>query len=152
DLPSSSTERRGSGSRAGTRSASTTWLTLLGGPEGRLGAGTEEAMRWEGQRESDEIEDRRGLRIPRGGAVIGGGGLVLVLLFSMLTGADPRQVLEIAQGVSDVASGPESQQQQGKEGAPSDETGRFAAVVLGSTEDVWGEVFSERGRRYERPK
>ena len=109
-------------------------------------------MRWEGERESDEIEDRRGLRIPRGGAVIGGGGLVLVLLFSLLTGADPRQVLEIAQGVSDVGSGSGEPQPSGPTGAPSDETGRFAAVVLGSTEDVWGEVFAEKGRHYERPR
>src|SRR5262245_44349177 len=122
-----------------------------GGRESRLGRGAEEAMRWEGQRESDQIEDRRGLRIPRGGAVIGGGGLVLVLLFSMLTGADPRQVIEIVQGASDVSSGP-PEEQQGKLGAPGDQTGRFAAVILGSTEDVWGEVFSERGRRYEQPR
>ena len=108
-------------------------------------------MRWEGERESGEVEDRRGLRVPRGGALIGAGGLVLVLLFSMLTGADPRQVLEIAQGVSQVGAGP-AEAQQAPLGAPSDRTGRFAAVVLGSTEDVWGEVFSERGRRYERPR
>ncbi len=108
-------------------------------------------MRWEGERESSEVEDRRGMRIGRGGALIGGGGLVLVLLFSMLTGADPRQVLEIAQGVSDVGAG-QTEAQPGPMGAPTDETGRFAAVVLGSTEDVWGEIFAEKGRRYERPR
>jgi uncharacterized protein len=108
-------------------------------------------MRWEGERESSEIEDRRGMRIPRGGALIGGGGLVLVLLFSLLTGADPRQVLEIAQGVSNVGSG-QTEAQPGPLGAPTDATGRFAAVVLGSTEDVWGEIFAEKGRRYERPR
>jgi predicted metalloprotease len=108
-------------------------------------------MRWEGERESSEVEDRRGMGIGRGSAVIGGGGLVLVLLFSMLTGADPRQVLEIAQGVSNVGSGP-AEQQAGPMGAPSDETGRFASVVLGSTEDVWGEVFQEKGQHYERPR
>jgi predicted metalloprotease len=108
-------------------------------------------MRWEGERESSEVEDRRGMRVGRGGALIGGGGLVLVLLFSMLTGADPRQVIEIVQGASDVSSGP-AEQPAGPMGAPSDATGRFAAVVLGSTEDVWGEVFAEKGRHYERPR
>jgi hypothetical protein len=108
-------------------------------------------MRWEGERESSEVEDRRGMRIPRGGVVIGGGGLVLVLLFSMLTGADPRQVLEIAQGVSNVGAG-QTEAQPGPMGAPTDATGRFAAVVLGSTEDVWGEIFAEKGRHYERPR
>ena len=109
-------------------------------------------MRWEGERESSEVEDRRGMRIGRGSAVIGGGGLVLVLLFSMLTGADPRQVLEIAQGVSNVGAGAPDEQQAGPMGAPTDASGRFAAVVLGSTEDVWGEIFAEKGRRYERPR
>ncbi|HTO06878.1 MAG TPA: neutral zinc metallopeptidase [Myxococcota bacterium] len=108
-------------------------------------------MKWEGERESDQVEDRRGMSIGRGGAVIGGGGLLLILLFSALTGTDPRQVLEIAQGVSDVASGP-GQGEAGKMGAPSDEGGKFASVVLASTEDVWGEIFSEHGKRYQPPR
>ena len=37
-------------------------------------------------------------------------------------------------------------------GAPSDQLGQFASAVLGSTEDVWGSVFSESGRTYARPK
>jgi hypothetical protein len=105
-------------------------------------------MKWRGERESDAVEDRRGISIGRGGAVIGGGGLLLILLFSALTGTDPRRVLEIAQGVSQVGDGPT---ETGPVGAPADETGKFAAVVLASTEDVWGQVFAERGQRYERP-
>jgi uncharacterized protein len=112
--------------------------------------GTLPVMKWEGERESDQVEDRRGMSLGRGGAAIGGGAVLLILLFSALTGTDPRQMLEIAQGVSDVASGP--QEQSGKLGAPSDEGGRFAAVVLASTEDAWGEIFSERGKRYEPPR
>lgn len=106
-------------------------------------------MKWRGQRESDAVEDRRGMSVGRGGAMIGGGGLILILLFSALTGTDPRQVLEIAQGVSQVGDGPA---ESGPMGAPADETGKFAAVVLASTEDVWSEVFAERGQRYERPR
>ncbi|MFI5314137.1 MAG: neutral zinc metallopeptidase [Myxococcota bacterium] len=106
-------------------------------------------MKWEGERESDAVEDRRGLRLGPGGAAIGGGGLLLVLLFSVLTGTDPTQVLEIAQSVSDGRSAPS---ETGPVGAPADEAGKFAAVVLASTEDVWSEVFEERGQRYERPR
>jgi uncharacterized protein len=106
-------------------------------------------MKWEGERESEQVEDRRGMSVGRGGAVIGGGGLLLILLFSALTGTDPRQVVEIVNGVSQVGSGPS---EPGKMGTPTDETGRFAAVVLASTEDVWTEVFSERGKQYEKPR
>jgi hypothetical protein len=106
-------------------------------------------MKWRGERESDAVEDRRGMRIGRGGALIGGGGLLLVLLFSVLTGTDPTQVLEIARGVSSVRSAPS---EPGPLGAPADETGKFAAVVLASTEDAWSEIFAERGQQYERPR
>jgi hypothetical protein len=106
-------------------------------------------MKWRGERESDAVEDRRGMSIGRGGAALGGGALLLILLFSALTGTNPQQVLEIAQGVSQVGGAPA---ESGPMGAPADETGKFAAVVLGSTEDVWTEVFSKRGQRYERPR
>ena len=105
-------------------------------------------MKWEGERESEEVEDRRGMGIGRGGAAIGGGGLLLVLLISVLTGTDPTQVLQLVTGGGNAAAPPE---QSGKMGAPGDETGKFASVVLASTEDVWTEVFSQRGQRYEKP-
>ena len=107
-------------------------------------------MRWRGGRESDQVEDRRDMRAPRGGCVaIGGGGLILVLLISMLLGVDPSALLEATQGV-DVGAGAPAE--PGQMGAPSDESGQFVAVVLGSTEDVWSEIFAERGGRYERPR
>jgi predicted metalloprotease len=104
-------------------------------------------MRWRGGRASGRVEDRRGMRIG-GGAALGGGGLILVLLISALMGIDPRAVLDATQGV-DVGAGPA---EQGPTGAPADEAGRFAAVVLGSTEDVWNEIFAERGARYDAPR
>jgi predicted metalloprotease len=107
-------------------------------------------MKWRGERESDAVEDRRGMRVGRGGAVVGGGALLLILLVSALTGTDPRQLLEVAQGVSQVDG--DRAVESGPMGAPADETGKFAAVVLASTEDAWGEIFAERGQRYERPR
>src|SRR5688572_21178142 len=106
-------------------------------------------MRWRGGRGSDQVEDRRGLRVPRGGVALGGGGLILVLLISALMGIDPTAVIDATQGV-DVGAGAPAE--QGQMGAPTDEGGQFASVVLGSTEDVWTEIFSERGGRYERPR
>jgi hypothetical protein len=106
-------------------------------------------MRWRGGRESDRVEDRRGMRAPRGGIAIGGGGLILLLLISALFGVDPRALLEATQGV-DVGAGAPAE--RGPTGAPLDEAGQFAAVVLASTEDVWSEIFAERGGRYEPPR
>jgi hypothetical protein len=106
-------------------------------------------MRWKGERESDQIEDRRGMSVGRGGIALGGGGLLLVLLFALLTGTDPTQLLET---VSQVQVGEGSSGQPAPVGAPSDESGRFAAVVLGSTEDAWSEVFAGRNQRYQPPR
>ena len=50
-------------------------------------------MRWRGERQSSNIEDRRGLS---GGKIAVGGGLgtVLILIIALIFGADPRQLLE----------------------------------------------------------
>lgn len=50
-------------------------------------------MRWESGRRSDNIEDRRGMRIP-GGFAGGGIGVVVIALIAMFFGVDPRLVLE----------------------------------------------------------
>jgi uncharacterized protein len=107
-------------------------------------------MRWRGERESDNVEDRRGQRPRRGGA-LGIGGLRAVLAISYLTGADPRQILSLLGGIqsstSQVPAGA-----PGTAGPPADELGRFASVVLASTEDVWKEVFQRGGQTYVVPR
>jgi hypothetical protein len=104
-------------------------------------------MRWGGLRQSENVEDRRGRGMPRRGVAIGGGGLLLLLAIAFLTGQDPLQMLEDVSGPSaSIEPG-----QPGPAGPPTDQLGQFAAAVLGSTEDVWGTVFSEGGRTYQRP-
>jgi hypothetical protein len=106
-------------------------------------------MQLDDQRESENVEDRRGRRFGPG-AGIGCGGLLLVLAISLLTGRDPAQLLQLLQGV---------QQQQetapapgGPAAPPSDQLGTFASKVLGSTEDVWGKVFRQAGKQYQDPR
>jgi uncharacterized protein len=103
-------------------------------------------VRWGGYRESDQVEDRRGLPIGRGGVAIGGGGLLLLLAFAVLTGQNPLDLIG-ALGEPEVSV----DQPGGRMGAPTDEQGRFAAVVLASTEDVWRAQFRKRGMAYELP-
>ena len=106
-------------------------------------------MRWRGERQSDQVEDRRGMTPARGGMAIGGGAALLVLLFALFTGQDPRQLLDVlggAQaGVDPSASG------AAPTGAPADEGGQFAATVLASTEDAWTEIFRSQGQSYRAP-
>lgn len=106
-------------------------------------------MRWEDQRRSDNVEDRRGSGAPRGrGIALSGGGLLLILAIAFITGENPLVLLEaVSGGPGTSAQAPQS----GPQGAPGDQLGQFASAVLGSTEDVWGKVFAEAGGRYQPP-
>ncbi len=104
-------------------------------------------MRWEGARQSSNVQDRRRLG---GGAVVGGGGIgmiILVLLFSFITGTNPLELLQ------QVDSGPAPAETGAPTGTvPADDPqARFVAAVLGDTEDTWNRVFAANGSRYQEP-
>lgn len=112
-------------------------------------------MRWRGERESTNVEDRRGDGPTGGGLPIGRGGLGLgtvavALLASWLLGVNPLTVLSLLTGGGELAGQVETAP-SGPRPAPADEGGRFASVVLASTEDAWQGIFSQAGRRYEPP-
>lgn len=102
-------------------------------------------MRWQGRRESQNVEDRRGMRFGRAGSI--GLGTIVLALVAAYFGMDPSVVL---QGVQPT------EQQQGEQG-PYQETPeeaqlrQFVLVVLADTEDAWGALFAEAGQTYEPP-
>ena len=99
-------------------------------------------MRWQGLPRSGNVQDRRGMgmALPVGGGI---GGLVLLLLFSALTGTNPADIL---------GSDPSSET-TGTTGIPeNDPQAEFVAVVLKDTENTWSEIFSQRGQDYPEPK
>jgi len=109
-------------------------------------------MRWEGRQQSDNIEDRRGMRVPGGrGTGFGCLGLLIVMVVAMLTGADPQQLLGLLGLVEQIA--PQAQVQQVPEGQPpaNDPQAQFVGVVLKDTENAWTTVFQKTGERYEEP-
>jgi hypothetical protein len=98
-------------------------------------------------RRSENIEDQRGRRVPRGPVAAGGGGLLIILLIVLLLGGDPTALLETA-----APSGSETSAVT-ETSAGGEETGReFVAAVLGETEDVWRDLFSRSGSTYREPK
>ena len=101
-------------------------------------------MLWQGQRESENVEDARG---SGGGRLVMGGGIgtvVLVVLY-LLLGGDPQSLFN-----SQQAQLPQSAQVDNQ--APRDEASKFVAVVLADTEDAWKEVFRQMGREYQEPR
>lgn len=113
-------------------------------------------MRWEDFRTSTNIEDRRGggggggFGIPMGGGGLGIGTMVVLGLVGWALGIDPRILIGGAEMMT--RGGGSSYQQQapaptGRTGAPADQTGRFAAAILGNTEDVWKDVLPAQANR-----
>jgi uncharacterized protein len=106
-------------------------------------------MRWEGQRESGNVEDRRGMSPARvrGVGGLGIGGIVLVLAVSYFTGTNPLTLLNMLDGVQTMTQSSEPEE-TGQTGPPSDQLGKFASVVLADTETTWKQLL---GPRYEEP-
>lgn len=103
-------------------------------------------MRLDDQRQSDNVEDRRGLGGLGGGMRVGGlglGGLVVLLVVSWLTGTDPLSLLSNSGDPGSATNAP-----AGTTGAPGDAGARFASGVLASTEDTWTEAFARANTRY----
>lgn len=101
-------------------------------------------MQWRSQRDSDNVEDRRG-----GGAgriAVGGGlGTIAVVIIALLMGKNPMQLLNSMNSNAPVQT---TQQPAGV----NDEGKQFVSKVLGTTEDVWREQFRKMGKTYIDPK
>jgi len=111
-------------------------------------------MRWEGREGSSNVEDRRGMRVPGGrGTGFGCIGLLVVLGISLLTGADPRQLLSLLGLVEQMIPQQAPATQEGPVGqAPADDPqAKFIGVVLKDTENTWHTVFQKRGKSYSEP-
>ncbi|MBL0142529.1 MAG: neutral zinc metallopeptidase [Betaproteobacteria bacterium] len=101
-------------------------------------------MKLDGERESDQVEDRRG-GLGAGGSI--GLGTIVIALVAWYFGIDPQTVLDAAQVAAPVES-----RQPAPKGAPRDELSVFVSKVLASTEDTWEGIFREGGSAYRRPK
>ncbi|TLV03280.1 KPN_02809 family neutral zinc metallopeptidase [Dyadobacter luticola] len=103
-------------------------------------------MRWSDLRRSSNVEDRRGMS--GGGKIaLGGIGTIIVLAIGLLTGQDPGEILSNIQG-----NQTEQAQTRPPGPRPDDRTADFVSAVLGSTEDVWTEIYKENNATYEKPK
>jgi uncharacterized protein len=107
-------------------------------------------MQWRGRRLSSNVEDRRGLGgLAFKGGGVGCGGLLLILLISLLTGVNPLELLQDGGGSPATEY---SDPQYREDAAPEDETALFVRTVLAHTEDAWREIFEEAGQRYQEPR
>jgi predicted metalloprotease len=135
-------------------------------------------MRWQGRRESDNVEDRRddsggpdsgggfgvpfpgggggGFQIPMGeGGGVGIIGVIVIVGIALLLGVDPRVLLN-GGGIEIPGGGRQIQLPNDRQpravSAEDDSMKRFVSVVLADTEDTWTRIFRDMGRTYTPPK
>ena len=109
-------------------------------------------MRLDDERESNNIEDRRGGGMGRVGG-IGIGGVVIALVASYFLGIDPRVLLGVAESVQGGQQSSQSQPNRQIDPAtdPDAATKREVRKVLAKTEDTWGALFNQMGSQYKTP-
>ena len=122
-------------------------------------------MKWEGNRQSDNVEDRRdggGGGFSGGGGGLGGllgallgsrlgvGTLVVALLGGWALGINPLTILSLLSGEGGPA--PVVQQAPAHRPPADDRMAKFVSTVLADTEDVWGELFAKGGGSYRNPR
>ena len=114
-------------------------------------------MKWEGNRESDNVEDRRGDDgggggggFSFGGGSIGIGTIAIALIGSYFLGVSPMTIINAINGGGSM---PVQQQQAPAQRPPaSDRQAKFVSTVLADTEDVWTALFRAQNAQYIKPK
>ena len=104
-------------------------------------------MKWQGRRQSDNVEDRRGQGGGKGMMIGGGLGTIVMVLVVMFLGGDPSAVLNN----SGVMQG-QAQTEQRELTEEELKTYEFVRMVTAETEETWTEVFEEHGLEYRKPK
>jgi predicted metalloprotease len=114
-------------------------------------------MKWEGNRESDNVEDRRGEGggggggFGFGGRSIGIGTIAIALIGSYFLGVSPMTIINMLSGGGGQVA-PVQQQSQTQGPPATDRQTKFVRTVLADTEDTWTEIFKAQGAQYVKPK
>nr|WP_154324677.1 neutral zinc metallopeptidase [Pantoea sp. 201603H] len=108
-------------------------------------------MRWQGRRESDNVEDRRNQSPSMGGGRIriprGKGGIVLLIVVAVagFYGYDLTPLL-----TGEQPGSPQTSQQ--RISPQDDEAAKFTSVILATTEDTWQKIFKQMNKPWQAPK
>ena len=109
-------------------------------------------MRLDGRRESNNVEDRRGMSTGAKAGIGGIGGIILIALFTFLSGGNLGDVVNNVVQSGGLGSVQEEQADGQREFTEEEqELAKFSRQVLAGTEDVWGAVFQKMGRKYTPP-
>jgi predicted metalloprotease len=113
-------------------------------------------MRWGDFRRSENIEDvgrGGGRHIGFGGPVrLSGGAIIVAVIAGLVFGVNPLDILSGMGGTGPAVEAPAPAPPPGTQPQQASPERDFVAAVLGSTEDVWKDVFQRGGAQYDPPK
>ncbi|CNB35139.1 KPN_02809 family neutral zinc metallopeptidase [Yersinia intermedia] len=112
-------------------------------------------MRWQGRRESDNVEDRRGDASGGGGGFrppIGGKGGIVILIVVLVAGYYGLDLTPLLNGGDPMSQTQTQPRSPSSVSAKDDQYAKFTSVVLADTEDAWKPIFQKMGRTYQEPK
>lgn len=107
-------------------------------------------MKWEGRRQSGNVEDRRG-----GGAgkkaLLGGGAIgIIVMLLTIFGGETGQQLAPILNQLQQSTQQADNSTQR-ELTEEEKQLGQFVSTVFADTEDIWGKIFRDNGSEYQQP-
>ena len=107
-------------------------------------------MKWQGRRQSDNVEDRRGMST-KGKAMLGGGVLgIVILLLNVFGGENARMITPVLEQLNQQQT---TEQFVTTELSAEDKAmGEFVSTVFADTEDIWAKIFAENNLEYRQPK
>jgi predicted metalloprotease len=106
-------------------------------------------MKWIGRRQSDNLDDRRGVS-GGGKAILGGGVLgIVILLLNAFGGENGQMIGNILQQTQGLQSGPTETRALTRDEVKE---GEFIKTLLADNEDVWTQIFQENNLEFEAPK
>ena len=101
-----------------------------------------------GRRKSSNVEDRRGMSAGKIGGGLGGVGIIIAIIFTLLNGGNTGDVVnEVTRSITQNGQTTEEYQPTAEE----EELAEFVSVVLADTEDIWQRLFKEQGMEYKNP-
>jgi predicted metalloprotease len=107
-------------------------------------------MKWQGRRQSDNMEDRRGMST--GGKSLVGGGIIgiIILLVNIFGGENAQMITPVLEQFNNQSQSAATEQ---RDLTPSEiEEGKFVKTILADNEDVWNKIFQENNLQFEAAK
>ena len=107
-------------------------------------------MKWQGRRQSDNMEDRRGMST--GGKSLVGGGIIgiIILLVNIFGGENAQMITPVLEQFNNQSQSATTEQ---RDLTPSEiEEGKFVKTILADNEDVWNKIFQENNLQFEAAK